>query len=451
MRARQVVEATGDEDLVVADANCGWRLNDAITAARLMEDLPRLYFEQPCPTMEECIEVRKRTTLPMVYDEIVHDVPTMLRAVREGGAGAFNLKVSKVGGLTRAKLMRDLAHELGVQVTIEDTWGGDVVSATSAALAASTRPEALLTVSFMNDWCNEHVAGYQPRSVRRRRVGADRTRSRHRGRRIAARRAGRRRRTRLTRAAHWARLLILAPMAGIPDKPTLDGIEARWTEVWDAAGVYRFDRTATRDEVFAVDTPPPTVSGSLHMGTVFGYTQFDAMARYQRMRGKRVFFPIGWDDNGLATERRVQNFYGVRCDPARAVRGGLHAAVPRRRPQGHGRAPGFSPELRRAVPRAHRHRRSGVRGGVPPPRPVGRLVAAVHDGRRRRAGGSAKLAFLRNLARGEAYSIDAPTVWDVDDRTAVAQAEIEDRQRPRRLPPHRLPRSTGLGGAQRTT
>ena len=164
-RARQVVEATGDDDVVVADANCGWRLNDAITAARLMEDLPRLYFEQPCPTMEECIEVRKRTTLPMVYDEIVHDVPTMLRAVREGGAGAFNLKVSKVGGLTRAKLMRDLAHELGVQVTIEDTWGGDIVSATSAALAASTRPEALLTVSFMNDWCNEHVAGYQPRSV----------------------------------------------------------------------------------------------------------------------------------------------------------------------------------------------------------------------------------------------------------------------------------------------
>ena len=90
----------------------------------------------------------------------------MLRAVREGGAGAFNLKVSKVGGLTKAKLMRDLAQDLGVQVTIEDTWGGDIVSATSAHLAASTRPEALLTVSFMNDWTNEHVAGYQPRSER---------------------------------------------------------------------------------------------------------------------------------------------------------------------------------------------------------------------------------------------------------------------------------------------
>ncbi|HEY4331983.1 MAG TPA: mandelate racemase/muconate lactonizing enzyme family protein [Ilumatobacteraceae bacterium] len=164
-RAQQVIAATGADDLVVADANCGWRLNDAITAARLMEGLPRLYLEQPCPTMEECIEVRKRTTLPMVYDEVVHDVPTMLRAVRDGGAGAFNLKVSKVGGLTKAKLMRDLAQDLGIQVTIEDTWGGDVVSATSAHLAASTRREALLTVSFMNDWTNEHVAGYQPRSV----------------------------------------------------------------------------------------------------------------------------------------------------------------------------------------------------------------------------------------------------------------------------------------------
>jgi L-alanine-DL-glutamate epimerase-like enolase superfamily enzyme len=164
-RARQVVAATGPDDIIVADANCGWRLNDAIVAARLMEGLERLYFEQPCPTMEECIEVRKRTTLPMVYDEVVSDVPTLLRAAGEGGAGAFNLKVSKVGGLTRAKLMRDLAQELGLQVTIEDTWGGDIVSATAAHLAASTRPEALLTVSFMNDWTNEHVAGYVPRSV----------------------------------------------------------------------------------------------------------------------------------------------------------------------------------------------------------------------------------------------------------------------------------------------
>lgn len=164
IRAKQIIDATGPEDLVVADANCGWRLNDAIIAARAMDGLPRLYLEQPCPTMEECIEVRKHTSLPMMYDEVVSDVHTLIRAVREGGAGGMNLKVSKVGGLTKARLMRDLCQELGLQLTIEDTWGGDVVSAASAHLAASTRACSLLTVSFMNDWTCEHVAGHQPRS-----------------------------------------------------------------------------------------------------------------------------------------------------------------------------------------------------------------------------------------------------------------------------------------------
>src|SRR5688500_18584557 len=103
----------------------------------------------------------------------------------------------------------------------------------------------------------------------------------------------------------------MAESREIPAKPTLDGIEERWSERWGAAGGYRADRSAPKDNIFSVDTPPPTVSGSIHMGTVFGYTQFDSVARYQRMRGKDVFFPIGWDDNGLATERRVQNYYGV--------------------------------------------------------------------------------------------------------------------------------------------
>ncbi len=164
LRARQVIDSTGPEDLVVGDANCGWRLNEALVAARAMEQLPRFYFEQPCPTMEECIEVRRHTSLPMVYDEIVDDAPSLIRAVRDGGAGAFNLKVSKVGGLTKARLLRDLAQELGVQLTVEDTWGGDLVSAASAHIAASTRERSLLSVSFMNDWTSEHVAGYQPRS-----------------------------------------------------------------------------------------------------------------------------------------------------------------------------------------------------------------------------------------------------------------------------------------------
>jgi valyl-tRNA synthetase len=101
----------------------------------------------------------------------------------------------------------------------------------------------------------------------------------------------------------------------VPDKPTLDGLEAKWGERWEADGTYRFDRTKTRDEIYAIDTPPPTVSGSLHLGHVESYTHTDLMARFKRMRGLEVFYPIGWDDNGLPTERRVQNYFGVVCDP----------------------------------------------------------------------------------------------------------------------------------------
>ena len=103
-------------------------------------------------------------------------------------------------------------------------------------------------------------------------------------------------------------------MARIPEKPTLEGLEERWSAIWEEAGTFRFDRSHARNEIFSIDTPPPTVSGSLHMGSAFGYVQTDSIARYQRMRGRHVFYPMGWDDNGLPTERRVQNYYGVRCD-----------------------------------------------------------------------------------------------------------------------------------------
>ncbi len=218
-------------------------------------------------------------------------------------------------------------------------------------------------------------------------------------------------------------------MGGIPDKPTLDGIESGWADRWEADGTYRFDRSAERAAVFSIDTPPPTVSGSIHMGTVFGYTQTDTLARYQRMAGKTVFFPIGWDDNGLATERRVQNYYGVRCDPSQPF------------------DPAFEPPFRGDTPKGHQE--------IPVSRPnfvnlCHELTAtdeAVFEELFRRLGQSydwslkyetindvsrrtSQAAFLHNLARGEAYSAEAPTVWDVDDRTAVAQAEIEDRERP---------------------
>jgi cis-L-3-hydroxyproline dehydratase len=164
-RAAAVARLLGDQGLLVADANCGWLPQDAVVAARLLDPLDRVYLEQPCRTLEECAAVRRHTTLPMVLDEVILDVPSLLRAVAANALEAFNLKVSRVGGLTSARRMRDLAEGLGLRVTIEDTWGGDVTTAAVAHLAASTRPEHLLTVSFMNDWTNEHIAGYEPRST----------------------------------------------------------------------------------------------------------------------------------------------------------------------------------------------------------------------------------------------------------------------------------------------
>ena len=108
----------------------------------------------------------------------------------------------------------------------------------------------------------------------------------------------------------------LLARAEVPERPTLEGLEEKWSAVWERDGCYRFDRTAPREQVFAIDTPPPTVSGSLHVGHVFSYTHTDVIARYQRMRGMAVFYPMGWDDNGLPTERRVQNHFGVRCVPS---------------------------------------------------------------------------------------------------------------------------------------
>jgi len=148
-----VVEATNDDDLILADANGGWRRQDAVIAARIMNGAERLYLEQPCPT------------LPFVLDEVITDVAALVEAAQAGGMEAINLKLNRVGGLTNARLMRDVAVELGIRLTIEDSWGGDLTSAAVSHLGCSTPPHALFAVSFMNDWTDNHLAGYQPRSV----------------------------------------------------------------------------------------------------------------------------------------------------------------------------------------------------------------------------------------------------------------------------------------------
>ena len=163
-RVSKVAEVTTADDLIVADANGGWRMQDAMIAARLIEPLHGVLFEEPCKTLEECLYVRQHTSLPMILDEVITDVNTMVRAYNANGIDGVNIKISKFAGLTGSKLVRDLADSLGLKVTIEDTWGGDLVTAAVSHLAASTKPEQVITVSFMNDWTNEHIAGYQPRS-----------------------------------------------------------------------------------------------------------------------------------------------------------------------------------------------------------------------------------------------------------------------------------------------
>lgn len=224
--------------------------------------------------------------------------------------------------------------------------------------------------------------------------------------------------------------------ANLPEKPALEGLESKWRDVWEEQGTYRFDRAAAvdagPDSVYAIDTPPPTASGSLHIGHVFSYTHMDLAARYQRMRGKNLFYPMGWDDNGLPTERRVQNYYGVRCDPALPydpsftppLEGGDNASA---------KAADQVPVSRRNfIELCERLTVEDEKQFEDLWRTLGLSVdwsqtyRTIGDDAQR----AAQRAFVRNLARGEAYRADAPTLWDVTFRTAVAQAELEDKEMP---------------------
>ncbi|MBO9578637.1 MAG: valine--tRNA ligase [Microbacteriaceae bacterium] len=222
----------------------------------------------------------------------------------------------------------------------------------------------------------------------------------------------------------------------IPEKPALEGLEEVWSAAWERDGVHRFDRSAAlsagKDAVYAIDTPPPTASGSLHIGHVFSYTHMDLAARFQRMRGKHLFYPMGWDDNGLPTERRVQNYYGVRVDPTLPY-------DPDFKPAQEG-GEGTSGKLADQVPVSRRNfielcERLTEEDEVKFEELWRRLGLSVDWSLTYRTIGAeaqrvSQRAFLRNLERGEAYQADAPTIWDVTFRSAVAQAEIEDKDQP---------------------
>ncbi|HEY2152224.1 MAG TPA: valine--tRNA ligase [Vicinamibacterales bacterium] len=211
----------------------------------------------------------------------------------------------------------------------------------------------------------------------------------------------------------------------LPEKPALEGLEAKWVPHWESSGVFRFDRTRSRADVFAIDTPPPTVSGSLHVGHVFSYTHTDVVARFHRMRGKEVFYPMGWDDNGLPTERRVQNYYGVRCDPSLPY-------VPEFVPPAQPPKPPLSVSRPNFIELCARLTTEDEKVFEQLWKTLGLSVdwSMTYATISKRSQRVSQLAFLHLLQRGQAYQVEAPTLWDIDFKTAVAQAELEDREMP---------------------
>ena len=223
-----------------------------------------------------------------------------------------------------------------------------------------------------------------------------------------------------------------ARVATTPDKVGVEGLEAKWGASWDVDGSYRFDSSAEKSNIYSIDTPPPTVSGSLHVGHVFSYTHTDLIARYQRMLGKEVYYPMGWDDNGLPTERRVQNFYGVRCDPTLAYQDGFTPPFE----GGDGKSSKAADQIpisrRNFIELCEKLTLEDEKHFEALWRQLGLSIdwSQTYQTISPDAQAVSQKAFLNNLSRGEAYQAMAPTLWDVTFRTAVAQAELEDRDQP---------------------
>jgi valyl-tRNA synthetase len=208
-----------------------------------------------------------------------------------------------------------------------------------------------------------------------------------------------------------------------------EAIETRWDAAWQRDGVYHYDPSRPREETFVVDTPPPTASGSLHVGHVFSYTQADVVVRYKRMTGMNIFYPMGWDDNGLPTERRVQNYFHVRCDPNTPYEEGLSlepaSSKMRKKPPRLISRPNFIEACFDLIKDDEDAfsvlwHRMGLSVDW-------RQEYQTIDEHCRR---TAQHSFLDLFEKGHLYTSDAPTMWDIDFQCAVAQAEVEDREQP---------------------
>lgn len=222
------------------------------------------------------------------------------------------------------------------------------------------------------------------------------------------------------------RMKSFSPSDPFPSSYEATQTEQRWQQVWEQEGVYRWEPTANREDSYVIDTPPPTASGSLHVGHIFSYTQTDILGRFKRMSGKQVFYPIGWDDNGLPTERRVQNFFRIGCNPQLPFDPSLKFDPSQ--PAGDGP---LKPVSRRnfvdacsalTIEDEKSYKQLFKRQGISFD---WRFEYATIDAHCRRI---SQLSFLDLIKKKFAYQRYAPTMWDVDFRSAVAQAEIEDRE-----------------------
>ncbi|MFM5951822.1 MAG: valine--tRNA ligase, partial [Micrococcales bacterium] len=223
----------------------------------------------------------------------------------------------------------------------------------------------------------------------------------------------------------------LAP-ATAPEKVSVEGLEDKWAKIWDENCVYSFNRNAERANIYSIDTPPPTVSGSLHVGHVFSYTHTDVVARFQRMNGKEVYYPMGWDDNGLPTERRVQNYFGVRCDPSLPYDANFVPPFEGGDNKSSKAADQLPISRRNFIELCEKLTGEDEKQFEALWRRLGLSVdwSQTYQTISPDAQAVSQKAFLNNLERGEAYQSMAPTLWDVTFRTAVAQAELEDREQP---------------------